>query len=201
VYSALVGGFASNSKYALLGGLRAAAQTLGYEVYLGLSVLGVAVLAGSFDLRTIVTAQSPVWFVVYQPVGFVIFLIAGIAEMHRTPFDLPEADAELVAGFHSEYSSMKFGLFFVGEYVSMVGIASAATTLFLGGWSGPWLPPVVWFLLKVLALIGLFVVVRGALPRPRADQLTAFGWKVLLPLCVLQLLAPVALVLWLVPAP
>lgn len=201
VYSALVGGFASNSKYALLGGLRAASQTLSYEVFLGLSVLGVAALAGSFDLRTIVLAQSPVWFVVYQPVGFVIFLIAGIAEMHRIPFDLPEAEAELVAGFHAEYSSMKFGLFFVGEYVSMVVVASAITTLFLGGWGGPWLPPVVWFTLKVLLLIGLFIVIRGALPRPRADQLTAFGWKVLLPLCLVQLLVTGALVLWLDPAP
>jgi NADH-quinone oxidoreductase subunit H len=201
VYSALLGGFASNSKYALLGGLRAAAQTVSYEVFMGLSVLGTVALAGSFDLRTIVLAQAPVPFVVYQPIGFVIFVIGGVAEMHRTPFDLPEADAELVAGFHSEYSAMKFGLFFVGEYVSMVVIASAATALFLGGWQGPLLPPLVWFLLKTSALLALFVVIRGALPRPRFDQLMGFGWKVLLPLSLLQLLATGALVLALDPLP
>lgn len=200
VYSALVGGYASNSKYALLGGLRAAAQSISYEVFMGLSLLGVVVLAGSFDLRTIVEAQSPVWFAVYQPLGFLIFLIAGVAEMHRTPFDLPEAEAELVAGFHSEYSSMKFGLFFVGEYASMVVIASLTTALFLGGWKGPLLPPLIWFVLKVLLLLGLFILMRGALPRPRADQLTAIGWKVLLPLCLLQLLGTGALVLWLDPS-
>jgi NADH-quinone oxidoreductase subunit H len=201
VYSALAGGYASNSSYSLLGGLRAAAQSVSYEVFLGLSLLGVVALAGSFDLRDIVLAQSPVWFVVYQPLGFVIFIVAGVAEMHRTPFDLPEAEAELVAGFHSEYSSMKFGLFFVGEYASMVTFASAATALFLGGWGGPWLPPLAWFVLKVLLLLGLFVLIRGSLPRPRVDQLMAFGWKVLLPLCLLQLLVTGALVLALDPAP
>lgn len=201
VYSALVGGFASRSKYALLGALRAAAQSVSYEVFMGLSVLGTVVLAGSFDLRTIVHAQSPVWFVVYQPIGFVVFLVAGIAEMHRTPFDLPEAEAELVAGFHSEYSAMKFGLFFVGEYASMVVIASIVTTLFLGGWQGPLLPPLVWFLLKVLVLLLLFVLVRASLPRPRFDQLMELGWKVLLPLSLLQLVATGALVLILDPAP
>jgi NADH-quinone oxidoreductase subunit H len=195
VYSALVGGFASNSKYSLLGGLRAAAQSVSYEVFMGLALLGVVALAGSFDLRAIVEAQSPVWFVVYQPIGFVLFLIAGVAEMHRTPFDLPEAEPELIAGFHAEYSSMKFGLFFVGEYASMVVIASATTALFLGGWHGPLLPPLVWFLLKVMALLVLFVLMRGALPRPRFDQLMAFGWKVLLPLSLLQLLVTAALIL------
>jgi NADH-quinone oxidoreductase subunit H len=201
VYSALVGGFASNSGYALLGALRAAAQTVSYEVFMGLSALGTVVLAGSFDLRTIVLAQAQVPFVVYQPVGFVIFVIAGVAEMHRTPFDLPEAEAELVAGFHSEYSAMKFGLFFVGEYVSMVVIASATAALFLGGWHGPLLPPLVWFGLKVLAMLLLFVLIRGSLPRPRFDQLMSFGWKVLLPLSLLQLVVTGALVLALDPLP
>lgn len=195
VYSALIGGWASNSKYSLLGGLRAAAQTVSYEVFLGVSVLGVVALAGSFDLRAIVEAQEPVWYVVYQPIGFVLFLIAGVAEAHRLPFDLPEADAELVAGFHTEYSSMKFGLFFVGEYVAMVALSGATTALFLGGWHGPLLPPVVWFTLKTLALLVFFVLLRASLPRPRFDQLMGWGWKWLLPLGLLNLLATGAVLL------
>lgn len=199
VYSALLGGWASGTKYALLGGMRAAAQSMSYEVFMGLSVLGVVALAGSFDLRAIVEAQRGLWFVWLQPVGFVIFLVAAVAEMHRAPFDLPEAETELVAGFHTEYSAMKFGLFFLGEYVSLVVLSSAVTVLFLGGWHGPLLPPLAWFLLKVLLLIALFVLIRGSLPRPRFDQLMAFGWTVLLPLSLAQLLVTGAAILFLRP--
>ncbi len=199
VYSALLGGWASGTKYALLGGLRAAAQTVSYEVFMGMSVLGVVALAGSFDLRAIVEAQRGLWFVVLQPVGFVIFVVAAVAEMHRTPFDLPEAETELVAGFHTEYSSMKFGLFFLGEYVSMVVLSAAVTVLFLGGWHGPLLPPLVWFGLKTFLLVALFVLIRGSLPRPRFDQLMGFGWKVLLPLSLAQLLVTGAAILFLRP--
>jgi NADH-quinone oxidoreductase subunit H len=187
VYGIVLGGWASNSKYSLLGGLRGAAQMISYEVFLGLALMGVVLQAGSFDLRTIVEAQAGLWFVVPQILGFVLFLIAGVAELHRLPFDLPEAENELVAGFHTEYSSMKFGMFFVGEYVGMILTGAMATTLFLGGWLGPVLPPIVWFLLKTAVLVVFFVLLRAALPRPRYDQLMALGWKVLLPLALLNL--------------
>ena len=187
VYSVVLGGWASRSKYSLLGGMRAAAQMLSYEVFLGLSLGGVVLLAGSFDLRDIVEAQDRVWFVVPQALGFVIFLIAGIAETHRLPFDLPEAESELVAGFHSEYSSMKFAMYFVGEYVGVLLISAMAVTLFLGGWKGPWLPPVAWFALKTFCFVALFFLLRASLPRPRYDQLMAYGWKVMLPLSLANL--------------
>jgi NADH-quinone oxidoreductase subunit H len=186
-YGVVLGGWASNSKYALLGGLRAAAQMISYEVFLGLSLMGVVILAGSFDLRTIVESQRDLWFVVPQFIGFVLFLIAGLAELHRLPFDLPEAENELTAGFHTEYSSMKFGMFFVGEYVGMIVTAALITTLFLGGWLGPVLPPLVWFLLKTAAVLVFFLLLRAAMPRPRYDQLMGLGWKVLLPLSLLNL--------------
>jgi len=196
VYSVVLGAYASNNKYALLGGLRAAAQTVSYEVFMGLSLMGVVMLAGSFDLRTIVLAQRDGWFILPQFLGFTIFLIAGIAESHRLPFDLPEAEHELTAGFHTEYSGMKFGMFFVGEYLSILLISSLITTLFLGGWLGPWLPPLVWFLLKMSLLVALFILLRGALPRPRYDQLMSFGWKWMLPLALLNLLVTGGLLLW-----
>jgi NADH-quinone oxidoreductase subunit H len=187
VYSVILGGWASNSKYALLGGMRAAAQMVSYEVFMGLSLMGVVLLAGSFNLRQIVEAQRQVWFCLPQCLGLVIFLIAGIAETHRAPFDLPEADSELIAGFHSEYSGMKFGMFFVGEYLGITLISALITTLFFGGWLGPVLPPVVWFLLKTFVFICFFILLRASLPRPRYDQLMAYGWKVMLPLALLNL--------------
>lgn len=187
VYSIMLGGYASNNKYSLLGGLRSAAQMVSYEVFMGLSVMGVVMLAGSFKLGEIVEAQQKLWFVVPQFLGFVIFLIAGVAETHRLPFDLPEAEHELVAGFHTEYSGMKFGMFMVGEYAGMILISSMIVTLFFGGWMGPVLPPFVWFFLKIMAFILLFILLRAAIPRPRYDQLMAFGWKVMLPLSLLNL--------------
>lgn len=195
VYSVVLGGWASDSKYALLGGLRAAAQMLSYEVFMGLSLMGVVLIAGSFNLRAIVEAQRHLWFCIPQCVGFVIFLVAGIAETRRLPFDLPEAESELVAGFHSEYSGMKFGLFFVGEYLGITLISAMIATLFFGGWLGPWLPPVVWFLLKTFAFIVFFILARAALPRPRYDQLMAYGWKLLLPLSLLNLSVTAAAVI------
>jgi NADH-quinone oxidoreductase subunit H len=185
-YSVVLAGWASNNKYSLLGGLRSAAQMLSYEVFMGLSLMGVVVMTGTFSLREIVLAQEDMWFCVPQFLGMVIFLIAGLAETHRLPFDLPEAEAELVAGFHCEYSSMKFGMFFVGEYIGVVVISAMMTTLFFGGWLGPWLPPIVWFLLKTMFFICLFILFRATLPRPRYDQLMSFGWKVLLPLSLLN---------------
>lgn len=194
VYSVVLAGWASNNKYSLLGGLRGAAQMLSYEVFMGLSVMGVVILAGSFRLRDIVEAQRGGWFVVPQVIGFVLFLIAGVAESHRLPLDLPEAESELVAGYHSEYSGMKFGLFFVGEYIGITVISSMIVTLFFGGWLGPVLPPLAWFVLKTGAFLLLFILLRAALPRPRYDQLLAYAWKVLLPLALVNLLATGALV-------
>ena len=195
VYSVALGGWASNSKYALLGGLRAAAQMVSYEVFMGLSLMGVVILAGSFNLREIVEAQRGMWFCIPQLPALVIFLIAGIAEIHRLPFDLPEAENELVAGFHTEYSGMKFGMFFIGEYLGIVLTSALIVTLFFGGWLGPVLPPLVWFVLKTSVVAVLFMLLRAALPRPRYDQLMAFGWKVMLPLALLNLLVTGGLVL------
>lgn len=195
VYSAVLAGWSSNNKYALLGGMRAAAQMISYEVFMGLSLMGVVVLAGSFSLSAIVEAQQKVWFVVPQFLGFVLFLIAGLAEMRRTPFDLPEAESELVAGYHSEYSGMKFGMFYVGEYLGVTLIAAMITVLFFGGWLGPVLPPIVWFLLKTFFFISFFILVRASLPRPRFDQLMSWGWKVMLPLTLANLIVTGAVVL------
>jgi NADH-quinone oxidoreductase subunit H len=188
VYSVVLGGWSSNSKFSLLGGLRAAAQMLSYEVFMGLSLIGVVMLVGSFSLRDIVEAQSKLWLCVPQFLGLLIFFIAGFAETHRIPFDLPEAEAELVAGYHTEYSGIKFGMFFVGEYLGITLISALIVTLFFGGWNGPILPPFVWFFLKLFLFIGGFILMRGALPRPRYDQLMSFGWKLLLPLSLLNLL-------------
>ena len=195
VYSIVLAGWASGNKYSLLGGLRAAAQMMSYEVFMGISLMGVVLLAGSFSLTAIVEAQRNRWFVIPQFLGFILFLIAGMAEARRLPFDLPEAEAELVAGFHSEYSGMKFGMFFVGEYLGITLISSMITVLFLGGWMGPWLPPLVWFLLKVFAFICFFILLRASLPRLRFDQLMSLGWKVMLPLALANLVVTGAVVM------
>ncbi len=196
-YSIVLAGWASNNKYSLLGGIRGAAQMISYEVFMGLSLMGVVIMAGSFNLRDIVLAQEKIWFFIPQFVGFVIFFIAGIAETHRLPFDIPEAESELIAGYHSEYSGMKFGMFFVGEYLGITLISALTVTLFFGGWLGPdFLPPVVWFLIKMFFFILVFILLRAALPRPRYDQLMAYGWKILLPLSLLNLLVTGAIVLY-----
>ena len=196
VYSVVIGGWASDNKYALLGGLRAAAQMLSYEVFMGLALAGTVILAGSFRLSAIIAAQQrTTWFVMPQFLGFVLFLIAGIAETRRLPFDLPEAESELVAGYHSEYSGMKFGMFFVGEYLGVTLISCMITVLYWGGWLGPGLPGLVWFGIKAGAFICLFILLRAALPRPRFDQLMAWGWKLMLPLALVNLLATGAAVL------
>jgi NADH-quinone oxidoreductase subunit H len=187
VYGVVLAGWASNSKFALLGGMRAAAQMVSYEVFMGLAVIGVVMLAGSFNLETIVHAQRHLWYVVPQFAGFILFLIAGIAEAHRLPFDLPEGENELGAGFHTEYSSMKFGMFFVGEYAGIVLISAITVALYFGGWNGPFLPPAIWFGLKTGSFIFFFILLRAALPRPRYDQLMSYGWKLMLPLAILNL--------------
>lgn len=195
-YSVVLGGWSSNNKYALIGSFRAAAQMLSYEVFMGLSLMGVVMLAGSFNMNDIVIAQKNIWFVVPQFVGFIIFMIAGLAETHRLPFDIPEAENELIAGFHSEYSGMKFGMFFLGEYLGITLISAIMVTLFFGGWLGPsFLPPVIWFFIKTFVFISLFILLRASLPRPRYDQLMSYGWKLLLPLSLLNLLVTGAIVL------
>jgi NADH-quinone oxidoreductase subunit H len=196
VYSVALAGWASDSKYALLGGLRSVAQMLSYEVFMGLSLMGVVMLAGSFNLRVIVEAQRNGWFIVPQFIGFVVFFIAGVAETHRLPFDLPEAESELVAGFHSEYSGLKFGMFFVGEYLGITLISAITVALFFGGWMGPILPPAIWFLIKTFVFISFFILLRAALPRPRYDQLMSFGWKVMLPLSLLNLVLTGGIILF-----
>lgn len=195
VYSVVLAGWASNNKYSLLGGLRAAAQMLSYEVFMGLSLMGTVLLAGSFRLSDIVDAQKHMWFVIPQFLGFVLFLIAGVAETRRLPFDLPEAESELIAGFHSEYSGMKFGLFFVGEYLGVILISGLIAVLFFGGWMGPVLPPVIWFLLKTFLFICFFILLRASLPRLRFDQLMTWGWKVMLPLTLANLVVTGAVVM------
>ena len=196
VYGVLLSGLASNNKYSLLGGLRSASQMVTYEVFMGLSIIGVVMLSGSFNLNTIVEAQRDVWFVIPQILGFVVFLIAGIAESHRLPFDLPEAEHELAAGFHTEYSGMKFGLIMIGEYLSVILTSAMIVTLFFGGWLGPaFLPPIVWFTLKTATAICFFVLLRAAIPRPRYDQLMSLGWKILLPVTLVNILITGAIAL------
>jgi len=189
IYGLVLGGWSANSKYSLLGALRSSAQMISYEVSLGLSVIGVLLLAGTFSLNEIVKAQSGGildWFIFRQPVGFLLYVTAAIAETNRIPFDLPEAEAELVGGYHTEYAGMKFAMFFLGEYASMITVSALAATLFLGGWSGPMLPPVVWFLLKMSFFLFSYIWIRGTLPRFRYDQLMRFGWLVLFPLALLN---------------
>ena len=187
-YSVLLAGYASNSKYALLGGLRSAAQMVSYEVFMGIALMGVVLMSGTFNLRSIVEQQADGWYIIPQFVGFMVFLIAGIAESHRLPFDLPEAEHEIVAGFHTEYSSMKFGMFFIGEYMGVALVSAMIVTLYFGGWLGPFFPPIVWFALKTFIFMCFFILLRAAIPRPRYDQLMSFGWKVLLPIALLNLL-------------
>jgi NADH-quinone oxidoreductase subunit H len=207
IYGIVIAGWSSNSKYSLLGGLRSSAQMISYELSYGLALAAVIMLAGSLSLRDIVLAQSgawwgfiPKWYVFLQPLGFLIYMTAGVAETNRAPFDFPEAEQELVAGYHTEYSSMSFALFFLAEYVNMVTVSAVATSLYLGGWLGPILPSWlswIWFLVKVFLLLFFYVWMRWTLPRYRYDQLMEFGWKYLLPAAVLNLLATAALVLWL----
>lgn len=187
-YGVFLGGWASGNKFSLLGAVRAVAQLVSYELPLGLALLGVVLLSGSLSLNGIVVAQT-VPYAVLQPLGFVIFLIAGVAETHRLPFDLPEAESELVAGFNTEYGGMRFGYFFLGEYLGLTLIAVLTALLYLGGWHGPWLPGWIWMFLKTGAVILGFFWLRATLPRPRYDQLMALGWKILLPLALLNILA------------
>lgn len=194
-YGIILGGWSANSKYAFLGALRSSAQVISYEIALGLSLIGVIMLAGSTDLGTIVRAQERVWFVVPQFVGFFVFLMAAIAETNRLPFDLPEAETELVAGYFTEYSGMRFSLFFIAEYAGMFIMSALATVCFLGGWYGPSfsilavVPGIVWFLLKVYALIFFYFWLRATLPRYRYDQLMGLGWKIFIPLALLNVAA------------
>jgi NADH-quinone oxidoreductase subunit H len=206
VYGIVLAGWSSNSKYSLLGALRSSAQMISYELSYGLALASVLVVAGSLSLREIVDTQSgywlgfiPRWLIVLQPVGFFVFLTAGIAETNRAPFDFPEAEQELVAGYHTEYSSMSFAMFFLAEYVNMVTVSAVATDLFLGGWHGPFLPESwgwIWFLIKLSALLFFYIWIRWTLPRYRYDQLMKFGWKFLLPLAVINLLVTAAGVLY-----
>ena len=198
VYSIVLGGWASNNKYSLLGALRGASQMIAYEVFMGLSLMGVVMLTGSFNMTEIVNAQKDLWYIVTQPVGFVVFFIAGIAETHRLPFDIPEAESELIAGYHAEYSGMKFGMCFIGEYLGITLISAMTVTLFFGGWLGrSFLPPLAWFALKTFFFIGVFILLRASLPRPRYDQLIEYGWKVLLPLVLANLMITGAVALYL----
>jgi NADH-quinone oxidoreductase subunit H len=195
VYGVALGGWASNSKYSLLGGIRGAAQMISYELSLGLSLVPVVMLAGSFSLVDIVAAQSQYPFILVQPLAFLIFFVSSLGEIKRIPFDLPEAENELVAGYHTEYSGMRFGLFFLGEYVTMVVLGSLVAVFFLGGWRGPVLPPLLWFTLKVLIVVFVMIWTRGTLPRLRYDQLMHFGWKVLVPLALLNIIVTGGLML------
>ena len=206
VYGIVLAGWSSNSKYSLLGGLRSSAQMISYELSYGMALASVLILGNSLSLTEIVNGQSgywfhviPRWFIFVQPVGFLIYLTAGVAETNRAPFDFPEAEQELVAGYHTEYSSMSFAMFFLAEYINMVTVSAVATDLFLGGWHGPFLPESlgwIWFLVKVGALLFFYVWMRWTLPRYRYDQLMTFGWKILLPLAVINLLATAAGVLY-----
>lgn len=188
VIGILTGGWSSNNKYALLGGLRSASQLISYELPLGFAIISVAMMAGSLSTVEIVNAQQDVWFVFKQPLAFLIFLTAAAAETNRVPFDLPEAESELVAGYFAEYTGMRFALFQLGEYAEMLAMAAMTTVLFLGGWRGPWLPPILWFFIKTYAVVFFFMWVRWTYPRLRIDQLLNLSWKVLLPLGLLNIL-------------
>ena len=194
VYSVVLAGWSSQSKYSLIGGLRAAAQMVSYEVFMALSLGGVLIMAGSFSLVDIVEAQRDLWYIVPQFAGFVVFVVAGLAETRRLPFDLVEAESELVAGFHTEYSGMKFAMFMIGEYLGITLVSALIVTFFLGGWLGPWLPGIVWFAIKVFVFIAGFILARATFPRPRYDQLMELGWKVMLPLSLVNLLVTGAIV-------
>jgi NADH-quinone oxidoreductase subunit H len=189
VYGIVLAGWSSNNKYSLLGGLRSSAQMISYEISLGLSIIGVLMLSQSLSLVEIVKQQDTFfnWFIFRQPLGFVIFVICAIAETNRIPFDLPEADNELVAGYYTEYSSMRFSMFFLGEYGSMINASALIATLFLGGWQGPWLPGWIWLLIKIGAFLFIYIWLRATLPRFRYDQLMKFGWGILLPLALFNI--------------
>lgn len=200
VYGVALGGWASNNKYATLGGLRASAQMVSYEIPLGLSLIGVLMLAGSMSMGDIVAAQGSIWFVALQPLAALIFYIAGLAETNRAPFDMPEAEQELTAGFHTEYAGMKFALFFMAEYVKMIGVSAIFTTMFLGGWQGPFVDQVpllgiVYFWGKTIASLIFMIWVRSTLPRLRYDRLMAFGWKILIPLALANVVLTAAAIL------
>lgn len=201
-YGVILGGWASNSKYALLGGLRAGAQMVSYELALGLSIIGVLLLSQSLSMVQIVEAQNRIWFVLLQPVAFVIYIICAVAETNRLPFDMPEAESELVAGFFTEYSGMRFSFFFLAEYANMILVSCIATVLFLGGWHAPFkflefIPPTIWFIIKVYFILFFFIWIRGTLPRVRYDQLMKFGWKVMIPLSLANIIVT-SIVLYLV---
>jgi len=188
VYGIILAGWSSSNKYSLLGGLRSSAQMISYELSIGLSLLGVLMITQSLSLVDIVNAQSKWWFVLFQPIGFMVYAISAVAEVNRCPFDLPEAESELVAGYHTEYSSMKFSLFFMAEYANILTVSAIAVTFFFGGWRGPFLPPVVWFLIKLFLCIFFFIWIRSTYPRFRYDQLMNFGWKFLLPVALANIL-------------
>ena len=197
VYGVILGGWAANSKYSLLGAIRATAQMISYELALGLSLVPVVMLAHSFSLVDIVNAQARYPFILVQPVAFIIFFISAIAESKRLPFDLPEAENELMAGFHTEYSGMRFALFFLGEYINMIALGALIAVFFLGGWRGPFLPPVVWLLVKILLVPFVLIWTRATLPRLRYDQLMTFGWKFLVPVALLNIVISGGVILWL----
>ena len=196
VYGVALGGWASNSKFSLLGSIRGVGQMISYELSLGLSLVPVVMLAGSFSLVDIVNAQASYPFLLVQPVSFLIFFLSAAAEIKRIPFDLPEAENELVAGYHTEYSGMRFGLYFLGEYVTMIMLGSLLAVFFLGGWRGPLLPPVLWFCGKVILVVFFMIWLRATLPRLRYDQLMNLGWKVLIPVALLNIVATGGVILW-----
>ncbi|MDH3889983.1 MAG: NADH-quinone oxidoreductase subunit NuoH [candidate division Zixibacteria bacterium] len=197
VYGIVLAGWSSGSKYSLMGGIRSSAQMISYEVGYGLSIIGVVLVANTLSLRELVESQATFgsWLIWKQPLGFLLYLTCATAETNRAPFDMPEAESELVGGYHTEYSSMRFAMFFMGEYANMLAVAAIGATLFLGGWQGPYLPPVVWLILKVIAFMFFFIWLRATLPRFRYDQLMNFGWKVLFPLALLNTMVTAALVM------
>lgn len=202
VYGIVLAGWSSNNKYAMLGGLRSSAQMISYELSLGLAFVGPILLAGSMSMNDIVEAQRNVWFVVWQPIGAIIFYIASLAEVNRAPFDMPEAEQELTAGYHTEYSGMKFSLFFMGEYIKMAAVSAIFATLFLGGYRGPFVDQYpllgpVYLLFKVFLSLGVMIWIRATLPRLRYDRLMSFGWKVMLPLALLNVFLTAVLIMWL----
>ena len=197
VYGIVLAGWSSGSKYSLLGGIRSSAQMISYEISYGLSIIGVILIANTLSMRELVEQQASIgdWYVWRQPIGFILYVLCAVAETNRAPFDLPEAESELVAGYHTEYSSMRFSTFFIGEYAAMISVAAVGATIFFGGWQGPLLPPVVWFFLKVLAFMFFYIWLRATFPRFRYDQLMAFGWKVLFPLALLNTMITAAIVM------
>ncbi|TMI79315.1 MAG: NADH-quinone oxidoreductase subunit NuoH [Bacillati bacterium ANGP1] len=196
VYGIILSGWASDSKYSLLGALRSSAQVISYELALGLAVLAVVMMANSLSLVDIVRAQAHGWFITTQPVAFLVFLVAGLAETNRAPFDLPEAEQELIGGYQTEYGGFTFAMFYLGEYVGVITMGALSATLFFGGWQGPGLPPVLWFLVKVFAMVFLFIWIRATLPRLRYDQLMGLGWKVLVPVGLINLAVTAVVLVW-----